>query len=278
MSRLGWMIVACWPLAAVGQAPAPDTLAAIKAEEDAARRSFVERAREVKAAEDARAADEAYHAKVQSLMDRALTLARSHPGEPENLAAPAWVASQAAIARGDAIAKRGDAAYRLLADAPVLDDTAILPAMFAAPGVGPRCPEAEPFLRSVISRSRNPDLVTLARFGLGTSLAEMARLHDRLAAPISGPALAKELTEASRDRCRAVDAPKLRGEAEALLEEVVREQGDGPNTLGGQAAGDLYRIRHLRIGQPAPDLVGEDLDGAPIRLRDFRGQVVILAF
>jgi hypothetical protein len=44
------------------------------------------------------------------------------------------------------------------------------------------------------------------------------------------------------------------------------------------AEAELYRNRNLRIGQPAPELVGEDIDGAPIRLSDFRGKVVVLLF
>ena len=33
-----------------------------------------------------------------------------------------------------------------------------------------------------------------------------------------------------------------------------------------------------RIGQPAPEIVGEDLDGASFRLSDYRGKVVVLDF
>ncbi|MDG3002188.1 TlpA family protein disulfide reductase [Paludisphaera mucosa] len=284
MTRFGWWIVTFWPLAAIGQGPAPgsppapDTLASIEVEAKSARDSFVEKASKVKSGAEATAADKARHDQILSLMDRALTLARLHPGEPEGVAAAAWAVAELGFERGDDVGERGDAAYRLLSDAPELDDPVVLRAIFAAPSVVPRCLEAERFLRSVISRSQHPGLVTTAQAVLANYLAEMARLHDRLAAPISGPVLMRELTKVCLDRCRAVDGPKLRGEAETLLEQVVREQGDEPKTLGGQAAGELFRIRHLRIGQPAPELVGEDLDGAPIRLSDFRGKVVLLTF
>ncbi len=33
----------------------------------------------------------------------------------------------------------------------------------------------------------------------------------------------------------------------------------------------------LTVGQLAPDLSGEDLDGVPFRLSDYRGQVVVLS-
>jgi hypothetical protein len=32
------------------------------------------------------------------------------------------------------------------------------------------------------------------------------------------------------------------------------------------------------VGQPAPEIVGEDIDGAPFKLSDFRGRVVVLNF
>jgi len=230
-----------------------------------------------------KAANETFHARLLGLMDRALTLARLHPGEPEGFAASGWVAQQTMFEEGDDIANRGDAAYRLLANTPVLDDAFILQAIIPAEVVGQRCPEVEPFLRSVISRSRRRQLVAIARFHLGSYLAEMARMHDRLTAPISGPKMMKELTKVFLDRCRAIDAPKLWSEAESLLEQVVRQDADlpievGSRTLAEAAAVDLFQIRHLRIGQPAPELVGEDIDGVPIRLSDFRGKVVALAF
>jgi hypothetical protein len=33
-----------------------------------------------------------------------------------------------------------------------------------------------------------------------------------------------------------------------------------------------------RIGQPAPEIVGDDLDGVPFRLSEYRGKVVVLDF
>jgi hypothetical protein len=33
-----------------------------------------------------------------------------------------------------------------------------------------------------------------------------------------------------------------------------------------------------RVGQPAPEIVGEDIDGVPFRLSDYRGHVVVLDF
>jgi AhpC/TSA family len=300
MRRFGWWIVAFWPLAALGQAPTPSSepapalspLESIEAEAQKARDALSEKVRKTKTVsatfgEEVRAADQAYHAQMQGLMDRALTLARLHPGDPEGIAEAEWVARMTRLLRGDniAIAERCDAAYRLLATAPVLDDSRIGLAIVHAKYIGPRCPEIEPFLRAVLSRSRRQEFVTLARLSLGSYLAETARMHDRLAAPSSGPELMKTLTKDRLDRLRAIDVPKLRGEADDLLERVfgaaARNLDQFRPLLGdvrNAAAREIYRFRHLRIGQPAPELVGEDIDGMPIRLSDFRGKVVVLSF
>lgn len=46
--------------------------------------------------------------------------------------------------------------------------------------------------------------------------------------------------------------------------------GQGPNgVLSGEAPA---------IGERAPETVGEDLDGRPLQLSDFRGKVVLLSF
>jgi hypothetical protein len=34
----------------------------------------------------------------------------------------------------------------------------------------------------------------------------------------------------------------------------------------------------LAIGQPAPEIVGHDIDGKPLKLSDYRGKVVLLDF
>jgi hypothetical protein len=40
----------------------------------------------------------------------------------------------------------------------------------------------------------------------------------------------------------------------------------------------LYRIQHLKVGEVAPDIEGQDLDGVKFKLSDYRGKVVLLDF
>ena len=294
MKRFVWLIVAAWPLVAVAQtpspvaAPIPDTLADIKAEAERSRETFrkeIQESDKETPVSELRASVEAFHARLLGLMDRALTLARSSPEVLDAVDAAAWAAAETGWEAGDDIAERGDAAYRLLADSPALEDPELFDkvpdlfkAMDSAETIGPRAPASEAFLRAAVSRNRNRAFVHVARLYLGLHLAEMARVHDRLTAPISGPELANELTNISLERCRAVDGPKFRSEAEALLEQVAREDAELRVGLWRTAEDELHRIRRLRIGQPAPEIVGEDIDGAPIRLSDFRGKIVVLSF
>lgn len=49
-------------------------------------------------------------------------------------------------------------------------------------------------------------------------------------------------------------------------------------TLGDWAAAQIRRLVDLAIGRTAPEIEGVDLDGAPFRLSDYRGKVVLLDF
>src|SRR5262249_47963195 len=52
----------------------------------------------------------------------------------------------------------------------------------------------------------------------------------------------------------------------------------GRSTLGEMARHQLDEVRYLAEGSPVRDIAGEDLQGRPLRLSDFRGKVVGLDF
>lgn len=83
------------------------------------------------------------------------------------------------------------------------------------------------------------------------------------------------------------DGEKLSKEGEAILERLVAdkelagvnyERREKTRNVGEVAETILFELRHLQPGKPAPDIVGEDIDGKPMRLSDFRGKVVLLDF
>jgi hypothetical protein len=83
----------------------------------------------------------------------------------------------------------------------------------------------------------------------------------------------------------ASDVDRLAAEAEKAFEAVLNGYADCPRlrrendgTLGEVARAELFELRHLRVGKVAPDIKGEDLDGVPFKLSDYRGKVVVLDF
>jgi thiol-disulfide isomerase/thioredoxin len=87
----------------------------------------------------------------------------------------------------------------------------------------------------------------------------------------------------------AAQPDQLAAEAEKALQQVIREYGDCKNlrtigarppapTLGDEARPDLFELRYLRIGKPAPAITAVDLDGQTFSLSDYKGKAVLLVF
>jgi hypothetical protein len=81
------------------------------------------------------------------------------------------------------------------------------------------------------------------------------------------------------------DPEDIEREAGKALDIVVAQYADVPDvsrggrsTLGEAAKGDLHELRDLVVGKPAPDIEGEDLNGASFKLSQYRGKVVLLDF
>ena len=70
-------------------------------------------------------------------------------------------------------------------------------------------------------------------------------------------------------------------EVEKIFEEVVAHYSDvkGYRTsLADMATSQLFEIRNLKIGQEAPDVTGETVDGKELKLSSYRGKVVVIDF
>ena len=81
---------------------------------------------------------------------------------------------------------------------------------------------------------------------------------------------------------RSRDRAEVMNEAEALYERASETYGDVKlpynETVGEVARTDLFEIRHLAVGKMAPEIESDDQDGRPLKLRNYRGNVVLLYF
>jgi peroxiredoxin len=100
--------------------------------------------------------------------------------------------------------------------------------------------------------------------------------------------LAKQKFQLAESKA-APETERLAAEAEKQFETVIRNYGDCRNlrtrgarpatgTLAEEVKPELYEVRRLRIGKPAPDIEGEDLNAAKFRMSDYRAKVILLVF
>ncbi len=89
----------------------------------------------------------------------------------------------------------------------------------------------------------------------------------------------------SADRLATSDvkaAEKMHKESEKLLEEAADKYADVKTafdgTVGRKAKSELFELRHLSLGQAAPEIKGVDQDGKQFKLSDYHGKVVLLDF
>ena len=59
----------------------------------------------------------------------------------------------------------------------------------------------------------------------------------------------------------------------------VKVQSDFPDSKAAKQAGSgLFELEHLQIGMTVPEIEGTDVEGAPFKLSEYRGKVVVLDF
>jgi peroxiredoxin len=155
-------------------------------------------------------------------------------------------------------------------------------------------PATERFLRVLVEKSERHDVQGLACF----CLAELLRVRRNLALEpwfddharsAFQRFMSSRLAPGYVQYIRATDPQAVSTDAERLYQRCIQEfgdvvyedKGDGARalvTLDEPARESLKKLLTLTVGRIAPDIVGEDVDGKRIQLRDYRGKVVVLAF
>ena len=148
----------------------------------------------------------------------------------------------------------------------------------------------ERLLRLLFTRCR--DRIARGRMGLilGRYLMAEADCIERLTRPGAESRRPGELIfldPAVADQLRKADRQAICRQAEEVLNRVIADYGDvahvegqvvTSDTLATAARRELFELQSLSVGCQAPEIVGEDSDGKPMKLSEFRGKVVLLDF
>jgi len=144
---------------------------------------------------------------------------------------------------------------------------------------------AERLLRRISENNPDRRSRAMASFALAKYQAGLAQEVARLKlAPRQGvdywiARLGRESTE----QLGQLDPVTLNKDAQQLLERVIHDYADVRDPiafrpLGQQAEAALLGLRGPAIGHFAPEIVGDDVEGKPMKLSDYRGKVVLLNF
>lgn len=142
---------------------------------------------------------------------------------------------------------------------------------------------AETVLRGMLQQSESRATQAQARMSLARFLVDQSE-RARLIRTLPGRAerVADEYGDAYLRRLRQIDPDQADREAETLWKEVIDKFLDVADDsdkvmLSVQASRDLLRLHHT-LGRKAPEIVGNDFDGKPMKLSDSDGRVRVLMF
>jgi peroxiredoxin len=157
-------------------------------------------------------------------------------------------------------------------------------------------PAQEEFLRGLLTREVfSRDITGIATVSLAELLAHRYEYIESIEA--STQESQSEFAEYIKGR-RSPDwgqaltparAARYKAESIELFRQVLDHYADVPfpismpyfrrvANLGEKAERSLHALEHLTIGAEAPDVLGQDIEGNSLKLRDYRGRVVLLSF
>jgi len=151
------------------------------------------------------------------------------------------------------------------------------------------CKPAVDFLRKVADVNPDRDARGQALLALANFKKQDAQdLNFFLNAPPVGANFQKRKADFLDTKKNQTPA-SLSREAETLYHEVRNQYADCPSlgptntwqvksTLGDAAKADLFELEHLSIGDIAPGLEGPDIDGKKLKLKRYRGKIVLVSF
>jgi thiol-disulfide isomerase/thioredoxin len=147
---------------------------------------------------------------------------------------------------------------------------------------------AERFLRTAMEAGPTREARGYACLGLARLLAAKRAVaqdpwFDRAAKTPFDSYNKSRLDPSFFEYIHTADSQALYDEAGRLFERTIVEFADIKSPQRGRplaeiAQSDLHELRHLSLGQIAPEIQGTDADGNAFKLSDYRGKVVVLTF
>jgi hypothetical protein len=245
----------------------------------------------MKAAKTPEEKSRAYRSKVPDgwqTAARMLALAEKYPNDPAAVDALVWVVSvnHGRVRTGG---PRGKALTQLLARGHTAQvNLATLKRMFLSSLFGGDAASLA-YLKAVLEKNPSRDVRGHACFVLAISTEFRAQVAHNLQEGEVSPEQLRSwegtyLGAAAVAQLRKLGPDALRQESVGYFERLAKDFGDQPHwqhgTMAKLAAVKLEALRHPLplVGKPAPEIVGEDVDGAKFKLSDYRGKVVLLDF
>lgn len=266
-------------LAQAGDAPAVEPFSAIQKEYDAAYQKWLDAYREASTSGDqqAVAALRSKRPTGEAWLDRALRVLDARAKQKDGADAAIWLI-RVVRAKGAHLGRALDVLQQHHADSDQLKDIMLPLSRNPAPAVTTFLEKVSKASTSTEIRGRATYAVAeayKAQAGMTRLLAmmeaeELARYREMIGADVLDVIKAADPVETERRSAKWFEAVMANEEYAAI--DYYR------GTLGEQAKRTLFELRNLSIGKVAPDIIGEDIDGTPMKLSDYRGKVVVLDF
>jgi peroxiredoxin len=147
-------------------------------------------------------------------------------------------------------------------------------------------PAYEEMLRVVLNNNPHRDVQGAACLALADYLkvAKEKTESNLVKLALGGEKSLGKVQRAELAKMKARGLEKVADESAALFQRVIDEYSDlrfernYPANAGELAKSELFVLRNLCIGRTAPEIIGKDIHGKPMKLSDFRGKVVVLDF
>jgi thiol-disulfide isomerase/thioredoxin len=163
-----------------------------------------------------------------------------------------------------------------------------LKGMFRSPLFGAD-PAGLAYLKAALEKGPQRDVRGFACFALAVATEFRAQVAVNLREGEVSPEQLRGwegayLGAAALAQLRKADPAALRQESVGYIERLAKDFGDQPHWQHGTMAKfaavrlDALRLPLPLVGKPAPEVVGADADGKKLKLSDYRGKVVLLAF